>query len=220
MKKAEISRLKKLLFYEEKARLQGFQQIAGVDEVGRGPLAGPVVAACCILPANYLLENLNDSKQVSVIERERLYTALSTDPKIQYGVGVVEVVEIDRINILQASLFAMQKAVSSLSQPPDYLLVDGNRLPKTDIPGEAVIGGDGKSLSIAAASIIAKVTRDRMLERLDEEYPLYGFKKHKGYATPEHLRAISLYGPCAIHRTTFEPIKSFCNYSDTPSTRP
>ncbi len=182
--------------------------IAGVDEAGRGPLAGPVVAAACILPPSFLLEDLNDSKQLSAAKREDLYQALTKDSEVVYGIGIVEADEIDRINILQATFLAMQQAISALSVSPDYLLIDGNQLPKLSIPAIALIEGDARSISIAAASILAKVTRDRILDQFDQEFPLYGFKKHKGYATLEHRQAIERHGPCRIHRKSFEPIKS------------
>lgn len=197
-----------MLQFEERLRSQGFTRIAGIDEAGRGPLAGPVVAAACILPDSFFLAGLNDSKQLAPEKRDALYLALTTDPEVKYAIASVDVSEIDEINILQATFLAMQRAVSSLPETPDHLLVDGNQLPKTPIPAWALVEGDGRSISIAAASILAKVTRDRILEQLDAEYPLYGFKKHKGYATLEHRQAIEKYGPCAIHRRSFEPIKS------------
>ncbi|HAB98666.1 MAG TPA: ribonuclease HII [Parachlamydiales bacterium] len=194
--------------FEERFRSQGFSRIAGVDEAGRGPLAGPVVAAACILPPSFFLADLNDSKQLTAETRARLYQTLTTQADVLYAISVIDAEEIDRINILQATFLAMQKAVLALPVPPDYLLVDGNQLPQFSIPALALVEGDARSISIAAASILAKVTRDRILEQLDEEYPLYGFKKHKGYATLEHRQAIERYGPCPIHRKSFEPIKS------------
>jgi Ribonuclease HII len=193
--------------FEKRIRSQGFTRIAGVDEAGRGPLAGPVVAAACILPEPFFLEGLNDSKQLTPEKREELYQALMANPEVLSGVSIVDADEIDRINILQATFLAMQQAVAALPFPPDYLLIDGNQLPKICIPALAIVEGDARSISIAAASIIAKVTRDRILEQLDEKYPLYGFKKHKGYATLEHRQAIECHGPCDIHRKSFEPIK-------------
>lgn len=193
---------------ERELYLQGFRSIAGIDEAGRGPLAGPVVAAACILPDGFFLAGLNDSKKLSAEKREDLYQVLSQDPSVFYGVGVVDAEEIDRINILQATFLAMQKALSALSKKPDFLLVDGNALFRTKIPAKAVVEGDAKSISIAAASIFAKVTRDRMLDAFDKIYPLYGFKKHKGYATASHAAAIEQHGICPIHRKSFEPIKS------------
>lgn len=194
--------------FERALAEQGFAFIAGVDEAGRGPLAGPVVAAACVLYPCFFLPGLNDSKQLTAEKREELYRALTGDPRVIYGLGVVDVADIDRLNILQASLLAMQKALLVLPEKPDYVLVDGNALPKIDLPAKAIVDGDAKSVSIAAASILAKVTRDRMLEELDIQYPLYGFKKHKGYATVEHMRAIEEHGPCPIHRKSFEPIKT------------
>ena len=204
----EQSRLQQMSLLEKELRLRGYRKIAGVDEAGRGPLAGPVVAAACILPEEFLLNQLDDSKKLSPLQRDALYEALVQDPCVFYGIGIVEPADIDRINILQATFLAMQKAVLDLPGSPDYLLVDGNRLPKVSIAAKAVVKGDSLSLSIAAASILAKVTRDRILEKLDLEYPLYGFKKHKGYGTADHLRAIELHGPCIAHRKSFEPIKS------------
>jgi ribonuclease HII len=204
----EQFRLQQMSLYEKQLRMQGYQMIAGVDEAGRGPLAGPVVAAACILPEQFLLNRLDDSKKLSVHQRDSLYEALIHHPGVFYGIGIVEPVDIDRINILQATFLAMQQSVFALPKLPDYLLIDGNQLPKISIPAKVVVKGDSLSLSIAAASILAKVTRDRILEALDLEYPLYGFKKHKGYGTADHLKALALYGPCKIHRKSFEPIKS------------
>lgn len=186
----------------------GYRSIAGVDEAGRGPLAGPVVAAACILPADFFLAGLNDSKQLTAEKREELYCHLIKDPTVFFGIGVVDASEIDRINILQATFLAMRKAISSLSKTPDYILVDGNALFRTKIPATALVNGDARSISIAAASIFAKVTRDRMMDEFDRNYPLYGFKKHKGYATLEHVAAIEKHGICPIHRQSFDPIKS------------
>lgn len=194
--------------FEERLRSQGFTRIAGVDEAGRGPLAGPVVAAACILPESFFLADLNDSKQLTAEKRDQLYEALTTHPEVVYAIGLVDAAEIDRVNILQATFLAMKQAIFALPIAPDYLLIDGNQLPKLSIPALALVEGDARSISIAAASILAKVTRDRMLEQLDRQYPLYGFKKHKGYATLEHRQAIERHGPCDIHRKSFEPIKS------------
>ena len=208
LSRKELARLHDLSLHERNANASGYRRIAGVDEAGRGPLAGPVVAAACILPESFLLENINDSKQLTPEEREHLYARIIADERILYGVGIVEPIDIDRINILQATLLAMQKAIAALPHPPDYVLVDGNQLPRLKIAALALVKGDSLSISIAAASIIAKVTRDRILDAFHMQFPLYGFKQHKGYATPEHLRAIDLYGPCPIHRKSFDPIKS------------
>lgn len=205
---SELKRLETMSLCEKRLRKEGFLYVAGVDEAGRGPLAGPVVAAACILPEGALFEKLNDSKQLSAEERAALFEQITQCPGIVFGIGISDVKTIDQINILQATFLAMRNAVQALRQRPDYLLIDGNQLPRFDIRAEALVEGDAKSVSIAAASIIAKVTRDRMMEALDEKYPRYGFKKHKGYATEQHMTAIREHGPCPIHRKTFEPIKS------------
>lgn len=209
----EQLRLEKLLFYEKQLQAQGFGRIAGVDEAGRGPLAGPVVAAACILPQGLFLEGLNDSKKLTAAQRELLFLQLTTHPQVQYGLGIVEAETIDRINILQATFLAMQQAVANLAIIPDHLLIDGNQKPLFSIPASSLIKGDSLSLSIAAASVLAKVTRDRLLDALDEKWPQYGFKKHKGYGTASHVAAIQKWGPCPSHRKSFEPIKSQLNPS-------
>lgn len=194
--------------YENRLRKRGYCRIAGVDEAGRGPLAGPVYAAACILPAACLFAGLNDSKQIAPELRETLFDQITHAPGIAFGIAFASVEEIDRYNILQATFLAMRRAVQALPHPPDFLLIDGNRLPATEIPAEAIVQGDALSVSIAAASILAKVTRDRVMDAFDQQWPEYGFKQHKGYGTPEHLKALRLHGPCPIHRTSFEPIKS------------
>jgi ribonuclease HII len=188
---------------------QGFQIIAGVDEAGRGPLAGPVVAAACIIPPSLFLEGIADSKKLSPKQRKALYQRLTTHPEIEVAVGVVDHETIDRLNILQASLQAMVIAVNQLSTPPDFLLIDGNQLPPISLPSKAIVKGDALSQSIGAASIIAKHYRDQMMEAFHHEWPEYGFIKHKGYGTKTHREAIEKYGPCPIHRRSFEPIKSY-----------
>ncbi len=208
---AELSRLKAMSVFEEQLEAKGFQRIAGIDEAGRGPLAGPVVAAACILPKNTLFENLNDSKQLTADERETLFQSITACPGLIYGIGIASVEEIDRVNILQATLLAMRRAEAAMSVRPDYILIDGNQLPYFEVPIEGIIKGDGRSVSIAAASILAKVTRDRIMAGLDEKWPEYGFKQHKGYATEQHLDAIRKWGPCPIHRRSFEPVKSLLN---------
>ena len=204
---AELSRLNRLLIHEKRLMSKAFTRIAGVDEAGRGPLAGPVVAAACIFPSDAIFPHLNDSKQLNSEEREILYLQMSSYEGLSWGIGISDVETIDRINILQATLLAMQHAVAALPVVPDYILVDGNRLPKFDKPAEAIIEGDAKSLSIAAASIFAKVTRDRLMQIFDMKWPHYGFKNHKGYGTPKHLQALQKFGPCPIHRKSFAPIK-------------
>ncbi len=195
-------------FFEEGAYNAGHRLIAGVDEAGRGPLAGPVVAAACILPRGLQIKGIDDSKKLTSEKREELYHALTTHPDIYYGIGVLKSVVIDKINILQAALGAMALAVDALSVEPDYLLIDGNHLPPTHIAAKAVIKGDGRSLSIGAASIIAKHHRDILMKQFHEKYPHYGFDRHKGYGTKGHVEALRAYGPCPIHRTSFEPVRS------------
>lgn len=204
----ERKRLNAMLTWEQKARKLGYQHIAGVDEAGRGPLAGPVVAAACVLPEGLLLEGIDDSKKLSPTERQRLFQQILSLKEIDYGIGIIDALTIDRINIFQASLQAMAAAIACLCRPPDYLLVDGTHLPPTSFPGEPIIKGDSLSQSIAAASIIAKETRDQLMRTFHEKWPEYNFFSHKGYATNEHLRAIQKYGPCPIHRMSFEPLKS------------
>ncbi|MBB63822.1 MAG: ribonuclease HII [Waddliaceae bacterium] len=204
----EIQRLKSLWTFESAAAANGFRVIAGVDEAGRGPLAGPVLAAACILPESIYLPGLDDSKKLSPAARERLFHQITNDPSISVGVGIADHHLIDDINIYQATIQAMLRAVDALSPQADYLLVDGLQLPHPLIKGEKIIKGDSKSLSIAAASIIAKVTRDRMMLEYDAQWPEYGFAKHKGYGTAAHRKAIEELGPCPIHRMSFEPLKS------------
>ncbi len=204
----EIRRIKKMSLTEKQLRKQGVHLIAGIDEAGRGPLAGPVVAAACILPENFRLAGINDSKQLLPELRMKLYRKLIGNPKVIYAVGVVDEKTIDEINILQASLLAMEKAVNSLSVPPEYILVDGTHLPgKLQIQGRAIVKGDSNSISIAAASIIAKCTRDLLMEEAHLKYPLYQFHLHKGYGTQLHLEMLKLHGPSPIHRMSFDPVK-------------
>ena len=205
----EIKRLEKMSLFEQRLRKKGFKAIAGVDEAGRGPLAGPVVAAACILPANLYIEHLNDSKKVTKERREKIFSELTSRLDVFYAVAIVDVMRIDEINILRASLEAMQIAVNNLKKKPDFVLFDGNFAPKIDIAHKAIIKGDSLSISIAAASVIAKYTRDKIMEDLDKKYPAYGFINHKGYGTKKHREVLENIGPCAIHRKTFEPIKSF-----------
>ncbi len=189
--------------YENAARQNGYKYICGVDEAGRGPLAGPVCAAAVILPADVYIEGLNDSKKLSEKKREALYGVI-TEKAVAYGVAFGTLEEIEEFNILNATFLAMNRAIDELEVKPDYALIDGNRVPAgINIPCETVIKGDFKSASIAAASILAKVTRDRLLLRYDEEYPQYNFKKHKGYGTKEHYEAIKKYGVCEVHRLSF-----------------
>jgi len=198
----ERVRLGKMTIYERNVLDKGFRFIAGVDEVGRGPLAGPVAAAAVILPVGIFLPGLNDSKKLSPAKRDSLFGEI-TKQAVSWSVGIASVEEIDSLNILQASLIAMQRAVSGLQKCPDYILVDAVRIPGIKIPQLPIIKGDGKSVSIAAASIVAKVTRDRMMDELEKLYPGYGFAGHKGYGTPEHLEALRANGICTLHRKTF-----------------
>ncbi|MBS0615971.1 MAG: ribonuclease HII [Verrucomicrobia bacterium] len=193
--------------FEREARASGFTSIAGIDEAGRGPLAGPVVAAACILPAGIRLRGINDSKKLTAQEREALYARILNNPDIISGVGMIDVLMIDQINILRATLQAMIGAIAKLPKKPDFILVDGPHLPPTDIPGKAIIDGDTLSQSIMAAAIIAKCTRDLLMIQLHELYPQYNFKSHKGYGTPEHLEALKKYGPCPLHRQSFAPVR-------------
>ncbi len=178
---------------------------AGVDEAGRGPLAGPVVAAAVMLQKEFQIPGLNDSKKLSHTKREKLFDEIK-EKALYVGIGIVDNNEIDRINILQAALRAMEIAVENLKVSPDFLLIDGNQKTSLIIPQKAIIKGDSKSTSIAAASIIAKVTRDRIMSEFDSQYPEYNFTKHKGYPTKEHYEMIKKYGPCPIHRKTFKGV--------------
>jgi ribonuclease HII len=181
--------------------------IAGIDEAGRGPLAGPVVAAAAILPAEFSLAGLTDSKQLPSALRENLFEILTAPGKLVcYGVGIAEPAEIDRFNILRATFLAMQRAVAALPIQPAHLLIDGLPVPVFQQPQTAIVGGDGKSKSIAAASVIAKVTRDRMMKTWHHEFPQYNFEQNKGYGTPAHLESLQIHGPCPIHRRSFEPV--------------
>jgi ribonuclease HII len=199
----ERKRLQQLLSFERAARQKGFCRIAGIDEAGRGPLAGPVVAAACILPEGWILEGIDDSKKLSRPTRQRIFKHVTNDPQICYSVGIVSAEIIDEINIFQATVQAMLAAVQQLGTPPDYLLVDGMRLPYADCPVEKIIKGDALSLSIATASIIAKETRDLLMEEMHLQWPMYGFDRHKGYGTEQHLEAIRQHGLCPIHRRSF-----------------
>ncbi len=178
---------------------------AGVDEAGRGPLAGPVVAAAVVLPDDCIIEGLDDSKKLTHTKRVRIYKEIES-LAISYAVGIVEPEEIDRINILQAALLAMEISVKKLTTKPDYLLIDGNQRTSLLLMQETIVKGDSKSCSIAAASIIAKVTRDSIMEEYHKQYPEYNFKGHKGYPTKEHYEAIKEHGPCPIHRKSFRGV--------------
>jgi ribonuclease HII len=190
--------------FELAAQAQGFSRICGIDEAGRGPWAGPVVAAAVILDANRIPSGLNDSKKLTEARRELLFGEIVASSLV--GVGIGDEARIDRDNILATTLWAMGEAVGQLTLQPDYALVDGNRSPQLPCKTQTIIEGDGRSLSIAAASIIAKVTRDRLMMALDVQYPAYGFARHKGYGTVLHHAALLKLGPCPHHRKSFKPI--------------
>lgn len=189
--------------FEHKAHQRGYSYIAGIDEAGRGPLAGPVVAAAVILPRDYENGEIKDSKQLTPQRRELLY-GIIREEALSIGIGVVEATVIDAINIFQATLKAMEEAVFDLSVSPDFLLIDGKTHIPVDIPQEAIIKGDTLSISIASASIIAKVSRDKIMEIYHRQFPRYNFLRNKGYGTEEHRLAIRQHGPCRIHRRTFK----------------
>lgn len=197
------------LEYEQHLWQTGIKNIAGIDEAGRGPLAGPVVAAAVIFDEHSgIIEGINDSKRLTPKKREALYDVIMENAK-SVGVGIVDSEEIDRINILQATYKAMRKSVGRLNVKPDHLLIDGKPIPDKIYPSTAIVGGDTKCYSIAAASIIAKVYRDRLMRELDTVFPHYGFAKHKGYGTKQHRNAIEKYGPCPIHRKSFAGVKEY-----------
>ncbi len=193
------------LSFERSAREAGYTCIAGLDEAGRGPLAGPVVAAAAVLPEGLLIPGLTDSKQVDERERDRLFDVICAQA-LCYGVGIADERTIDRVNIYQATIIAMEQALDALNPRPDYLLLDAITLPRISLPQKPLIKGDCRSHSIAAASILAKVTRDRVMLELHDRYPQYNFKKHKGYGTREHFEALYRHGPCDAHRKTFNPV--------------
>ena len=188
--------------YEISAREKGYKFVCGIDEAGRGPLAGPVCAAAVILPEGIEIEGLNDSKKLTEKKREKLFDIIK-EKALAYAIAFADEKEIDEINILQATFLAMKRAFDALEVKADYALVDGNRMPKLDSDGETIVSGDALSPSIAAASILAKVTRDRLMVEYDKKYPQYQFAKHKGYGTKVHTEAIKEHGPCDIHRLTF-----------------
>ena len=192
---------KDLWVYEREAFAEGYQTVCGVDEAGRGPLAGPVCAAAVILPAGLVIDGLNDSKKLTDKKRRELFDVI-TQNAVSYGIAMASEREIDEINILQATFLAMQRAIDKLDVRPDLALIDGNRAKDFGLPVRTIVKGDSLSASIAAESILAKVTRDRLME-LDETYPQYGFAVHKGYGTKRHYEALREYGPCGIHRQTF-----------------
>ena len=200
--------------HERKLWRSGVPCVAGVDEAGRGPLAGPVAAAAVVLPAEWEqaglpaeLQGLNDSKQLTEAQRESFFLAITNSPVIRYGIAECSAEVIDQINILKATHRAMNQALAKLRPPPDHVLVDGRRVPCLRWPQTAIVKGDALSYSIAAASVLAKVTRDRFMDRCALRWPQYGFAQHKGYGTPAHLAALREYGPCPLHRRSFAPLK-------------
>ncbi len=195
------------LKYEKDAYKLGYKLIAGIDEVGRGPLVGPVVTACVILPLNYSLEGLTDSKKLSEKKRDQFYDIIMRDA-LGVGIGIIDNETIDRVNIYEATKLAMYQAIDNCKVKPDYILIDAMKL-DLDIPNLSIIKGDLKSISISAASVIAKVTRDRMMYELDKKYPMYKFSKNKGYPTKEHVEAIEKYGIIDEHRKTFNPVSKY-----------
>lgn len=207
MKEKEIERLKNLKEFENNLHSTGLKYIAGIDEAGRGPLAGPVVVGIAIMKPDSFIEGVNDSKKLSEKKREQLYEQIISEA-IDWTVGIVDQKEIDEINILNATKKALHMAISNLKVKPDRILVDAlEHIDTYGIPYTSIIKGDAKIYSISVASIIAKVTRDRIMQKYDEIYPEYGFSGHKGYGTAKHIQAIKEYGPCSLHRKTF--IKKF-----------
>ncbi|WP_102028199.1 ribonuclease HII [Salirhabdus sp. Marseille-P4669] len=195
-----------MLQYEQKCWNSNIHYVAGIDEAGRGPLAGPVVASAVVIDESFYIEGLNDSKQLSEKKRELFFDQIK-EQAISYGIGIVDNHTIDQINIFQATKLAMKKAVASLSETPNALLIDAVKLPELPIRQEAIIKGDQKSISIAAASVLAKVTRDRIMKELDQQYPAYQFASNMGYGTKEHLEALQKYGPTPFHRMSFGQVK-------------
>lgn len=190
------------LEFEKEALAKGNKSVCGVDEAGRGPLAGPVCAAAVILPEGVIIDGVNDSKKLSEKKRESLFDVIR-EQALSYSIAYATVDEIEEINILNATMLAMRRAIDGLEIKADYAMIDGNKIPPIDIDAECIVKGDAKSMSIACASILAKVSRDRLLYKYAEEYPMYGFDKHKGYGTKVHREAILKYGPCPYHRKSF-----------------
>jgi ribonuclease HII len=194
--------------YEEELYDNGYEKVCGIDEAGRGPLAGPVVVAACIMPPFLRIDGINDSKQLTEKKREELYKIIVKEA-LAYSVVFINEKEIDELNILNATKKGMLKALDELKVKPDYVLIDAVKLDELKIESKAIIHGDALSASIAAASILAKVSRDHYMEAMDKKYPNYGFARHKGYGTKAHLEALEKYGPCAIHRKTFTPVNKY-----------
>jgi ribonuclease HII len=195
------------LRFEKSLRAGGCEVIAGIDEAGRGPLAGPVVVAAVVLPEKFRHKTLTDSKKLSPQQRETIYDELTTREDIQWAVAMADHEEVDRRNIFWATVWAMRRAALALAVPPQHVLIDGNPVRGFPFPQTAIVGGDGRSFSIAAASVIAKVTRDRLMVEMCAKYPGYDFARHKGYGTPQHLAALKKNGPCPIHRRSFLPVR-------------
>lgn len=198
-----------MLEYENNLYNEGITLIAGVDEVGRGPLIGPVVACACILPVNFYHKDIKDSKKLSEKKREEMYKIIKENA-ISIGLGIVSEKVIDEVNIYEATKIAMKEAIKNLNITPEHVLIDAMKL-ELNIPSTSIIKGDAKSESIAAASIIAKVTRDHMLDEMDKEYPMYDLKNNKGYGTKKHLEALQTYGPCKYHRVSYSPVRNALN---------
>jgi ribonuclease HII len=194
--------------FEKQVTTKGFFRIAGIDEAGRGPLAGPVVSAAVLLPASFPVSEVTDSKKLTSRKREYLYREIYAYA-VSFGIGIVDANEIDRTNILRASLLSMAISVENLNPQPDCLLIDGISRISSNLPQELIPKGDAKSISIAAASIVAKVTRDRLMERYHQDYPQFGFSSHKGYPTKAHKAAIQKFGFCPIHRRSFKGVKEY-----------
>ncbi len=202
-----------MLEYENNLYKEGVTLIAGVDEVGRGPLIGPVVACACILPVNFYHKDIKDSKKLSEKKREEMYKIIKENA-ISIGLGIVSEKVIDELNIYEATKIAMKEAIKNLNITPEHVLIDAMKL-ELNIPSTSIIKGDTKSESIAAASIIAKVTRDHMLDEMDKEYPMYDLKNNKGYGTKKHLEALQTYGPCKYHRVSYSPVRNALNEKNT-----
>lgn len=201
---------------ERLAGKSGWTSVAGIDEAGRGPLAGPVVAAAVILPKNFRLTGLDDSKKLTPARREALFASLTRNPRVIWAAGLADPLEIDRINILQATWLAMARAVSALRLKADFCLIDGLPLKNFPLPHQAIVKGDRLSLSISAASVIAKVHRDALMREACALFPAYGFSRHKGYGTIAHLEALRHHGPCPLHRRSFSPVAQLTLPFDPP----
>lgn len=204
------------LHFEQEAHLAGYSTVCGIDEAGRGPLAGPVVTAAVVLPEGYELAGLTDSKQLTAKKREKLFEQLMADERVQKSIAAATAAEIDELNILRATHHAMARAAQGLPLSADFALIDGLPVPNFPLPSRSIVKGDSRSLSIAAASILAKVTRDRLMVELDAQYPAYGFAKHAGYGTAAHLTALREHGPCPEHRRSFAPVAQVLTQPDLP----